>query len=129
MSTKKIYRDINSTFCENLRIFLELNDLNQADLARMLKVSRTQVGKILDPTTSKTLDTVSKIAIALELPPHFFLYLHFDERDFDQYVNLEGETDIDSLNGILDTLKEVRDSKDLINLMKQKKKPKSVGKL
>lgn len=80
------YKDINDEFRFNVKFFMDFRDLTQADLARKLDVSRTQVGRILNGTSSPTLDTVANLANALEVPPHFLVRMI---NDFNEGEDIE----------------------------------------
>lgn len=111
MSTKKI---LGNLFRQNLSFFMNLRGLSQADLARMLKVSPTQAGRLANGPASPTLDTIEKVAIALRVPP-FFLILHeIDSPETEQFVI--DDYDADTLGLARDALFKTREAKYILGL-------------
>ena len=122
MSTNKKHPSLNETFCENLEFFLQLKGWNKAELGRRLSVSRTQIGRITDPTISPTLETVEKVAVALEVPPHFLIFMDLKDDALALQKYLNPEVDGDTFDSMLTALSTFRKSKDLIKSLDPKKK-------
>lgn len=120
MSTNKVTRNLNEVFCENLEFFLKVTSTTQAELARKLNVSRTQVGRILDPKSSPTLDTIEKVAVALSIPPHFLIFIDFEDNDIRRYISWEID-DVDTITDILEALKKFRESKETLQIVRNRK--------
>ncbi len=62
-----------TAFKFNLKFFMGLRDINQSDLAKTLKVSRTQINKLLGPESNPTIETIMLLARALSVPPDLLL--------------------------------------------------------
>ncbi len=68
-----ITTDLHATFCRNLRIFRKTKGLTQAQLAQRLGIATPQLTQIENGRNSPTLDTVERIANALDITPVLLL--------------------------------------------------------
>lgn len=73
MNRRVAHMDINAVAAKNIRDFRELRGLSQEKLAELCGVDRTFISKVERGDRNLTIDTLDRIASALETPPHLLL--------------------------------------------------------
>lgn len=71
-------QDATETFRRNFRLLLEYTGDRPMDVARKIMISPSGIGKLLRGEQSPTLRTVSLLASAYDMPPHWLCSPHFN---------------------------------------------------
>lgn len=115
MSTEEIEK-LKAIFARRLKELIDANDVNQVELANMLGVSESTVGKWILMKTYPRMGIIEKLSVIFNVPKNYF----FDEDEARRTYYMEPET--------AELAQQIHDDPDLRILMdaSRKLKPKEL---
>lgn len=126
MSNEEIEK-LKAIFAKRLKELIDTNNVNQAELAQMLKVDNSTVGKWLSCKAYPRMGIVEKLSVIFNVPKNYFL----DEDESRRTYYMEPETaalaqqihDDPELRILMDASRKLRpeELKSVINMIKAMK--------